>query len=348
VVIGYNQEDFVPLAIQSVLCQTHRKLECILVDDGSSDATVERARSLAQTDPRLRVLTKENGGPASARNFGARAISSESAYVAFLDGDDVLHPQFITSLLAYLEENPKVGVVIPAVDFIDAQGAPMPGHRRGFRWAPSSLWLWPRRLTPAEPLTPFVTFYCGNGAFPFWLARASAYRKTEGWDDDLWFFADVDLLCQLAMVTDVHSIETKLVSYRIHSKQSTQGALPASPSYRHATLNDVQLKWNQRRFADVARNRRIDRACIYYRQIHLPLRALWVARSAFRELAREPSLRSLTWFLKLLYLFCRDLLYFKLFFWRSSRRYAATRFYEATASAARDVRSVDGIVKRAV
>lgn len=333
VVIGYNQQDWAPLAISSVLEQTHKRLECIFVDDGSQDGTFERALELARTDPRLKVYRKENGGPGSARNYGVARSEPGTEFIAFLDGDDAIHPNYVDTCLNYLRENPAVGVVIPSNDFIDEFGVPLEGHRRGYRWVPSKLWIFPRRLRDSEHLTPFVSFYCGTGAVPFWFGRTSDYRKTEGWDATLWMKEDVDLLCQLAIVSEVHAIPDKLVSYRIHPQQATSGG-PKASTRSPVDLEAVQEKWNKRSYSDRAMNRILDRACIYYRQVHLPFRALWVARRAVLDLLRSPSLRSLYRFAELLGYFLRDFLYFKIFFWRSTRRYVATRFYEASAWAA--------------
>ncbi|HKX11307.1 MAG TPA: glycosyltransferase family 2 protein [Stellaceae bacterium] len=327
VVIGYNQQGYAPLAVQSVLAQTHARLECIFVDDGSSDSTFERVEALAETDPRLKVFRKENGGPASARNFGAARTSGTSEFVAFLDGDDLYRPDYLLTGLQYLRANPRVGVVIPSYDYIDAQGAPLPEQRRGHRWVPSPFWL-PRALPDSEPETPFVTFYCGTGVLPLLLIRTSVYRQTEGWDEALPFVEDIDFLCQLSLITEVHSIPQRLVGYRIHSQQWTSGALTESKRPRLSAAA-VQEKWNRRVTPDRRTGRIIGRACIYYRQIHLPLRPLRVAPRALAEFLRTPSRQRFSWFLELLWLFLRDFVYFKLFFWRSTRRYPATRFYES-------------------
>ena len=326
VVIAHDQQEYAPLAVRSVLAQTHHQLECIFVDDGSVDATFERVQALAHGDPRLKLFRKDNGGPGSARNYGAARVSADSEFIAFLDGDDLYRPDYVATAVRYLHANPQVGVVIPSWDFIDVAGGPLPAHRRGYRWVPSSLWL-PRRLRDPEPATPFVSFYCGTGAVPFWIARVHDYRRIEGWDETLWMFEDVDMLCQLALVTEIHRIPDKLVDYRIHPRQATSA--DRKPGYRPpAGIGAVQEKWNRRHFAEHAKERTLDRACIYNRQVHLPLRALWVARRAFIELIRAPSTQSLASLAMLVGYFLRDFFYFKIFFWRSTRRYVSTRFHE--------------------
>jgi glycosyltransferase involved in cell wall biosynthesis len=95
----YQGERFILGAVQSALRQTHRSLEVWVVDDGSTDATLERLATV--DDPRLNVLRQANGGAGAARNAGiARA---RGRYVAFLDGDDRWLPRKIETELAVLE-----------------------------------------------------------------------------------------------------------------------------------------------------------------------------------------------------------------------------------------------------
>jgi len=330
VVIGYNQQDYAPLAVKSVLEQTHRHLECIFVDDGSTDETFDRVTALAAGDPRLRVFKKENGGPGSARNFGAVRARPEAEFIAFLDGDDLYRPDYLSTGVGYLRANPQVGVVIPSYDYIDVAGELLPQQRRGYRWVPSAVGL-PRRLRDSEPATPFIAFYCGTGVIPLLLIRISEYRRTKGWDEALPFVEDTDLLCQLSLITEVHNIPQRLVAYRIHAQQWTGGATTASKRPR-LNYTAVQEKWNRQAVPDVKTSRTINRACIYFRQVHLPLRPLRVAGRALVEFLRSPSPQRFAWFATLVWFFLRDFFYYKIFFWRSTRRYTSTRFHEAASA----------------
>src|SRR6266446_4520375 len=80
-------------AIPSILNQTHWELECIVVDDGSTDDTEKAVLALAQKDPRVRYFKKENGGQAAARNFGI--LKAEGDLIAFNDHDDDFLPEYL-------------------------------------------------------------------------------------------------------------------------------------------------------------------------------------------------------------------------------------------------------------
>ena len=97
----YNKEKFIVRALKSVFAQTFQDYEVIVVDDGSTDRSMEVVAKC--TDPRLRVIRQANAGPGAARNRGAR--ESISKCVAFLDADDELLPNFLAENLSNLKEN---------------------------------------------------------------------------------------------------------------------------------------------------------------------------------------------------------------------------------------------------
>lgn len=84
----YNAEKYLRKCVDSIVDQTYRKLEIILVDDGSQDNSGTICDEYAQSDRRVKVIHKENGGPSSARNEGIKAATGD--YVAFVDSDDWL------------------------------------------------------------------------------------------------------------------------------------------------------------------------------------------------------------------------------------------------------------------
>jgi hypothetical protein len=84
----YNQAQYLPEALQSVLDQTYNNWECIIVNDGSPDNTVEVAQGWLEKDVRFKYIYKENGGLSSARNAGLD--EAVGTYIQFLDADDVL------------------------------------------------------------------------------------------------------------------------------------------------------------------------------------------------------------------------------------------------------------------
>src|SRR5215813_851575 len=107
VIPTYNRAGVVEEAIASALGQTHRDLEVIVVDDGSTDDTGERVGRLS--DPRVRYLSRAHAGVSSARNAGIAAGGGE--LVAFLDSDDLWKPTKLETELAALELHPTAAGV---------------------------------------------------------------------------------------------------------------------------------------------------------------------------------------------------------------------------------------------
>lgn len=101
VIIPTYNDPAVVDAIASVLGQSHRQLELLVIDDGSTDGTGDAVAAIG--DPRLRYIRQPNGGNASARNAGLRHATG--AAIAWLDSDDLWPPEFLASLLATLEHS---------------------------------------------------------------------------------------------------------------------------------------------------------------------------------------------------------------------------------------------------
>lgn len=118
VIPTYNHGHFLSEAIQSVLDQTLKDWELIVVDDGSTDNTSEVVDSF--NDYRVRYHRQENQGPAASLNKGLELASGE--YVRFLDADDYLIPGSIRAQVELLDRNPRVALVYGQAYVMDGYG----------------------------------------------------------------------------------------------------------------------------------------------------------------------------------------------------------------------------------
>lgn len=107
---AFNAERYLGAAVESVLRQSYADFELLIVDDGSSDRTVEIARGFAERDARVRVLQQANAGPGPARNTGFRAAAGR--LFAFLDSDDEWDETFLAEHVAILDARPEIDVLI--------------------------------------------------------------------------------------------------------------------------------------------------------------------------------------------------------------------------------------------
>ena len=113
----YNVEKYLKQCVDSVIGQTYRDLEIILVDDGSTDHSGDMCDKYAEKDYRVKVIHKENGGASSARNIGIAVVSGE--YVYMPDSDDYIDTYCIEKLLNCAMENNADLVFFNAYSFTD-------------------------------------------------------------------------------------------------------------------------------------------------------------------------------------------------------------------------------------
>ena len=105
IIPAYNVARYLGDCLKSVLKQTYTNLEIIVVDDGSTDNSLEICRSYATKDKRIKVIHQENAGVSAARNVGLRIMTGK--YVLFVDSDDRIEQNMVEILVKALEENDK-------------------------------------------------------------------------------------------------------------------------------------------------------------------------------------------------------------------------------------------------
>jgi glycosyltransferase involved in cell wall biosynthesis len=126
VIPAFNEAALLPAALDSVQRQSLEEFECIVIDDGSTDATPDILADYARRDRRFRIVTRANGGISRALNAGLGA--AQAPWIARLDADDIMLPNRLHSQLAFAEANRDLAACGCCYDIID-----MAGRRRGTR-----------------------------------------------------------------------------------------------------------------------------------------------------------------------------------------------------------------------
>lgn len=121
----YNVRPYLEEALDSVVNQTYRNLEIIVIDDGSTDGSGEMCDQYAARDERIRVIHQENRGLSAARNVGLDIMTGQA--VAFLDSDDAFHPEMVQRMLEAMIENETDIVTCEHVNYRTTK--PMPRGR---------------------------------------------------------------------------------------------------------------------------------------------------------------------------------------------------------------------------
>lgn len=142
---AFNMARYIERTIISALNQTHRVMEIIVVDDGSTDETPEIVARLAAADSRIRLLAQRNAGVAAARN--AAIVASTGRFVAPLDADDLWHPEKVERQLARFRQcNDEVALVycssvlIDAEDYLVRRAKPLDRFEFEGRVVPALIW----------------------------------------------------------------------------------------------------------------------------------------------------------------------------------------------------------------
>mgnify|MGYP001000691775 FL=1 len=111
----YNKASSIEKSIKAVLSQTFASFEIIVVNDGSTDNSIEVVNSIK--DERIRIINKKNGGVSSARNRGILEANTE--YIAFLDADDYWHQDYLREMYQLIQDFPEASIYGCAYDWVE-------------------------------------------------------------------------------------------------------------------------------------------------------------------------------------------------------------------------------------
>lgn len=201
----FNGERYIGEAVESILKQTFRDFEFLIIDDGSTDQTPGILRSHAERDPRIRIVTKANGGYTKALLVGLSLAKGK--YIARMDADDISHPDRFASQVAFLDENPACGVVGSAIRIIDPDGDPIT-HRR-----------YP--LTHSEIDAAHVHKGECSLAHPSTMIRRSALEEAGSYRPEFEPAEDFELWTRLGEKAELANLAAELLSYRLHPKSTS-------------------------------------------------------------------------------------------------------------------------------
>lgn len=200
----YNKRAYVEEAIASVLASSFDDLELLVVDDASTDGGIDLVRAIR--DPRIRILESPvNTGRAAAANRGFDAALGE--FVAILDADDVMLPGRLAEQVAFLDQNPEVGVVGTYVEIMGRNGAIISAYGTTDRECKGAMLL-------GDPL-------CYGSA----MFRRAGLNENGLRCDPSWTLPGMDhlFLLQVTMCMKVANLTDKLTLYRIGEQNMRHG-----------------------------------------------------------------------------------------------------------------------------
>jgi glycosyltransferase involved in cell wall biosynthesis len=215
---AWNAAAFLRETIESVRAQTFRDWELLVIDDGSTDDTVDIVRSYATDEPRIRLLCQANAGPSAARNRAMREAHGEC--FAFLDSDDAWAPRFLEAQLAVLAAHPETSLVTGTAW---NRGGPFDGEpTRPFRPG------WP--VLPLEEIIVDET-----SVFIMTVFRRRVFDTIGGFDETQWRSEDYDFWIRAAQAGFVFRRHPQpLAWYRVRGNSLSHNAAPMLEGILHS------------------------------------------------------------------------------------------------------------------
>jgi glycosyltransferase involved in cell wall biosynthesis len=203
IITVYNGEQYLAKAIESVLVQTYREIELILVNDGSKDKSLEIIQEYAAKDERTKVIDQENKGICAANNAGL-AIA-QGKYYAKLDADDTMHTERIERQVAYLESHPEVTMLSCQAYYINPKG-----KRIGVQITPGYTKVEDSHLA-RESGELIIALHSG------FMTYMDKMQEIKGYREELKCMVDLDLYTRLVEKGGVMIImPDKFINYRMH------------------------------------------------------------------------------------------------------------------------------------
>ncbi len=209
----YNGEKYLKEAIESVLAQTYRTWELIVVDDGSTDQSLAIAREYAEKDGRIRVVSQENQKLPKALNKGFSLAKGE--FYSWISGDNRYLPGFLEKMVEELQKHPKADMVFGNQYLIDDAGNRITGHG-WFEFPPGS------GAVCFPPATPLLNTVANNTIGAAFLYRAGCDRVLGGYSPNLFLLEDYDYFMRMNSLFRIrHRTGEPLYEYRFHPDSLT-------------------------------------------------------------------------------------------------------------------------------
>jgi glycosyltransferase involved in cell wall biosynthesis len=203
---AFNAEKYILTALESVLKQTYKKLEIILVNDGSTDGTEGLVQKLQNTDSRIKLLTIKNRGRAGARNYGV--AQSTGAWLAFLDADDFWYPNKLELQYEKFQADNAVGLIYSERTWVDEFGVPLVSQPEKYNLPEGKIFL---NLVKGN-------YLCTSTV----IIRKDIFTQAGTFDEGPGFknCQDYDLWIRASVITTAAAIKEPLCCYRLHDENA--------------------------------------------------------------------------------------------------------------------------------
>jgi glycosyltransferase involved in cell wall biosynthesis len=200
----YNSAQYLRQAVESILAQTFTDFEFLIIDDGSTDASLKILQTYAAQDQRIHLTTRENRG--LARSLNQMLTYAKGEFIARMDGDDIAMPERFARQVEFLRREADVVCVGSAMDWIDEQSrflghCPVPESDQEIqRWLLGGISLLHH---------------------PCAMARRASVLEVGGYNETMMASSDLDLWLRLGEIGRLANLTDMLLQYRLHQQSIT-------------------------------------------------------------------------------------------------------------------------------
>ena len=269
----YNAERYVGEAVDSILKQTFSDFEFIIINDGSTDQSLQILQDYARQDARIRLISRENRGLVSTLNEGL--AMAEAPFIARMDADDVALPERFEKQHAHLMDNAACLAVGGRTLVIDPEGDP--------------LCIWNKFSAHDEVLNEHLNTINGSAVcHPAVMFRADTVKALGNYRADYYPAEDLDLFLRISGLGRVENLTDVILKYRIHDKSICYTEYEKQKQMVLDIVNNARLERQMPKLNKTIAKRKDESLA----RRHLAW-GWWALNSGFHKTARKYALRHL-------------------------------------------------------
>jgi len=201
VIVSYNHAEYIRFAIKSILNQTYKNWELLIVNDNSQDSTKEILNKYKSKKIKI-INLKKNIGPYKATNLAFQKVKGK--YIAILDADDYSHPKRISSQVQELENHSEIGLVLTNYKLIDKNN----------KFIKSNRFLTQKDFNKKFPCENLA---CNSSA----MFRSKLIQELVFYNKDFFYMYDYNFYLKIFVISKIKIINKFYTFHRIHDNQRT-------------------------------------------------------------------------------------------------------------------------------